>query len=150
MRDYENTPRPDVEQHPYIRMLIDGQNKRALDRTYHQNRIKASNERDTLIADAKLVELVDFWCRSCKKDFKGVAIKQVEVDWNNAGQNIAFYKTKCFCGAWSVRWITDKHRDPYWVQSKEVSRDQGEHYADMVQPFMTGFNMLYGRKNKSI
>jgi len=146
---YENTPRPDIELHPHIRDLIEGQEKRVYDRNYHRSKDKEKEERDDLIKDNKMMAVTDFYCTDCKKDFKGVAVKQVEVDWTNSTQRIAFYKTKCFCGKWAVRLITDKNRDGFWVRSRAVRADQGKHYADMIQPHETGFNLLYGRKNKS-
>lgn len=136
-------PKPLVEEHYHIQELIDRQEKRAGDRTYHQNRIKSLEDRDLVIKDAKLVCLTDFWCDSCVKDFKSVAIKQIEVDWSNTSQNIAFYKTKCWCGKWCIRFITDKHRDGFWTRSRLVNLDKGNHYNDTVQPHETGFNLLY-------
>lgn len=143
---YEHVPRPNVEQHYHIRELIERQDKRSNDRAYHMDKQKARDERDSLIRDNKVKELVDFHCSDCKEDFKGEAIKQIEVDWTNETQNIAFYKTKCFCGKWVMRLITDRYRDAYWFKSTNVARDRGKHYADTLQPFETGFNLLYGKK----
>lgn len=147
MRSYESTPRPEIEQHWHIRELIETQERRSDDRTYHRDRIKALEERKKLIQEAKSVTLTDFWCNRCKKDFKSLAYKQVEQDWN-ANQEIAFYKTKHFCGSWCIRLITDKLKDGFWVRSRFLALDRGNHFADTIQPHETGFNLLYGRKNK--
>lgn len=143
---YEQTPRPNVEQHYHIRELIEGQDKRAKDRSYHLDKQKERDERNQLIKDNKVKELVDFHCETCAEDFRGEAIKQVEVDWSNPMQNIAFYKSKCFKGHWCMRHITDRFRDAYWFKSKNVAKDRGKHHNDILQPFETGYNLLYGKK----
>ncbi len=140
----DHTPHPDIEDHYHIRELIEGQEKRSADRTYHKNRAKDLAERDDLIADAKWVETKDFWCDICKLDFKGQAVKQVEEDWSTP-QRIAFYKTKCFKGHWCIRLITDRHKDAFYQKSKFVALDRGNHHEDTMQPFETGFNLLYGK-----
>ena len=143
---YDHIPRPNVEEHYHIRELIERQDKRAQDRTLHRDREKEREERATLIASNKIKETVDFHCSRCSDDFKGEAIKQVEVDWSNETQHIAFYKTKCFCGKWCIRLITDRHKDAYWFKSKNVARDRGRHHGDILQPFETGYNLLYGKR----
>lgn len=141
-----HTPRPLVEDHYHIRELINAQEKRHADREYHRSRLADLDEREKLIADSKWVTTTDFWCNECNKDFKSQAVKQVELDWTNSGQKIAFYKTKCFRGHWCIRLISDRHKDAFWFRSKLVSLDRGNHYADTVQPYETGFNLLYGKK----
>jgi hypothetical protein len=140
---YDQTPRPLVENHYHIRELIERQEQRSADRTYHRDKEKQSYERDDEIRDAKFMVATDFWCHHCRQDFKSVVVKQVEVDWSNTKQRIAFYKAKCDAGHWCIRLITDKNRDGFWVRSKAVARDMGEHFADTLQPHQTGFNMLY-------
>ncbi len=140
---YEHTPRPLTESHYHIRELIEIQEKRAADRTSHRDRAKALEERNDIIKDAKHKVLTEWWCDVCKEDFKGEAFKEVEVDWSNPSQFIAFYKTKHWCGRWCIRLITDRHKDAYWFKSRAVHKDQGEHYEDTLQPYQTGFNMLY-------
>jgi hypothetical protein len=146
---YENTPRPLIEDHYHIRELIERQEVRTQDRIYHQNREKALAERQALIKDNKLKDIKEFWCDRCRKDFVGEAILNVEIDWSNPAQNIAFYRTKCFCGAWALRPITDRLRDSYPFRSRRAAKERGVHFADTVQPWETGFQLLYGRKNKS-
>ena len=148
MRDYHHIPRPTIEDHYHIRELIENQEKKSDNRTYHRNKEKEKEEREALIKDAKLVVMTDFWCTQCQKDFKSVAIRQIEQDWSNETQRIAFYKSKHDCGKWVMRLITDKFRDGFWTQSKNIARDRGVFFADTIQPHETGFNMLYGRKNK--
>lgn len=144
---YEHTPRPEIEQHYHIRDLIEGQEKRTADKNAHRNRAKEREERNSLIRDAKWVEVKPFWCATCRTDFYAREVKHVEVDWTNTTQNIAFYKTKHkTCGEWTMRLITDRHKDAYWFKSKMVRADQGKHFKDTIQPFQTGFNLLYGKQ----
>lgn len=144
MRSYDYSPRPEVENHHHIRDLIEAQEKRATDRTYHQDRVKALDERDKDIREADGKKTLPFYCVSCGDDFIGEAVKQVEEDWS-ANQRIAFYKTKCFKGHWCIRLVTDRLRDGYFFKSKRIAVDRGKGYADMLQPFQTNYNLMYGK-----
>jgi len=144
MKDYG--PKPNIEFHYHIQELIERQRIRSDDREYHRQRIKTLDDREDLIKDSKEFILTDFWCDKCKQDFKAVAVRQIEVDWSNSSQRIAFYKTKCFKGHWVIRLITDRHVDAFYAKSKLLALDRGNHYADTVQPFESGFNLLYGKK----
>lgn len=147
MRDYHHTPRPEIEYHPHIQMLIERQEKRTKDRNFHRNREKEYAERQEEIDKAKSWDVIEFFCTRCQEDFAHFAHKQVEADWSNPRQNIAFYKGKHDCGEWAIRYITDKFSDPYWLESPQVARDRGTHHNDLIQPFETGYQLLYGRKN---
>jgi len=143
-----NTPVPTVEEHYHVRDLIARQEVRARDRQQHKDRIKAQEERHGDLRDAKLFIITDFHCDQCNKDFKNIATLQVETDWTCSEQFIAFYKTKHRrCGTWSIRFVTDKHKDGFFIKSQAVRIDQGRHFADLVQPHETGFNLLYGKRN---
>jgi len=145
---YEDTPRPDVEHHYHVRELIENQEKRTNDRNLSRAKEKDKAERQEEILKAKPVDIVEFYCKTCEEDFAQVAFKQIETDWSNSSQNIAFYKSKHDdCGSWAIRHITDKFRDPYWSESKQVANDRGKHFKDLLQPGETGYNLLYGRKN---
>lgn len=144
--NFDQTPHPLVEDHYHIQSLINSQEKRVQDRTYHRNRIKDLEDRESYVVDAKLMTVTDFWCDRCSKDFKAQAIKQVEIDWTNSKQSVAFYKTKCFNGHWCIRLISDRHKDKFWAKSKLVALDRGNHFEDTVQPFETNYNLLYGKK----
>lgn len=138
-------PKPLIEEHYHIQELIDRQEKRTDDRNYHREKEKERGEREDLIKDSKQVAITDFFCRQCKKDFKAQAIRLIEQDWT-CNQRIAYYKTKCFKGHWCMRLITDRHKDAFWSKSKLMALDRGNHYADTIQPYETGFNLLYGKK----
>lgn len=144
MNKYE--PKPLIEEHYHIQMLIDGQQKRSDDREYHRNKLKEKEERIKTIEESKLVSITDFWCDKCEQDFKSMTVRQFEIDWSNPSQYIAFYKTKCDKGHWCIRLITDKQKDGYWIRSKAVAHDRGIAHNDIIQPHETGFVALYGKK----
>jgi len=148
MSNYNNTPRPLIETHYHIEEIIKSQEKRTEERNYSRNQAKEKEERNDLIKDSKAITLTDFWCDKCKKDFKGMAIREVETDWSCSNQMIAFYRTKCSKGHWCIRLITDRHKDGFYVKSKFVALDRGNHHNDILQPWETGYNLLYAHKNK--
>src|SRR3989338_865221 len=90
--NYENTPRPELENHPHIRMLIETQEKKTKDRNLHRDKDKELAERQEEIDRYKPVDIIEFWCEECKEDFAHLAYKQVETDWSNTAQEIAFYR----------------------------------------------------------
>lgn len=136
-------PHPDIEDHYHIRELIEGQERRTADRAHHQDRVKLAYERDEDIRVAKGKEIKAFWCCTCNTDFISEAFKEVEVDWTNSTQHVAFYRAKCPRGHWCMRHITDIFKDAYWTKSRFAHKDRGEHTADTLQPSETGFNLLY-------
>lgn len=142
----DHVPHPEIENHYHIRELIDAQEKRHKDREFHRNKQKELEDRESYITDSKPVTVTDFWCDKCKEDFKGQAVRQIEVDWSNTSQHIAFYKTKCFKGHWCQRLITDRHKDGFFQKSKLLVLDRGNHAADIVQPWETNYHLLYGKK----
>lgn len=143
----KHEPKPEIEFHPHIQALIERQEKRTKDRNQYRNREKENEEREEEIAKAKPFDIIEFWCSECREDFAHFAHKQVEKDWTNPTQRIAFYKGVHDCGTWSMRHITDRLADPYWLESIQVAQDRGKHFADLIQPFESGYQLLYGRKN---
>ena len=143
---FNQTPHPLIEDHYHIQELINAQEKRSADRQYHRDRIKSVDERNEDIIEAKPFVLTEFWCDRCGKDFKAQAVKQVEEDWTNGMQKIAFYKTKCFQGHWCIRLITDRVRDSFYQKSKLVAKDRANHMLDIMQPDEIGFHLMYGKK----
>jgi hypothetical protein len=140
-------PKPDIEHHPHIQMLIDQQEKRTADVNRHRDRDKWQAERNEEIDKAVPYDIVEFWCDWCEEDFANFAHKHVEVDWSNSGQRVAYHKSKHDCGNWCIRHITDKNSDPYWQESLQVAGDRGKYHNELLQPFETGYQLLYGRKN---
>jgi len=145
-RSYDYTPRPQIEDHYHIRALIEAQEKRSDDRSYYHDKNKSLAQREQDIRAAAPKELKAFYCQTCKKDFLAEAFKEVEQDWSNSKQQIAFYRTKCFKGHWCQRLITDHLRDKYFYKSKKIAQDRAKHAVDVLQPFETGFNIAYNKK----
>ena len=140
-------PRPDIEYHPHIKMLIESQERKTKDRVIYQNREKVNAEREEEIIKAKPHDIIEFFCDWCDEDFANIAIKHVETDWSNPTQRVAYFKSKHDCGNWCIRHITDRNADPYWMESRQVAQDRGKHHNELIQPFETGYELLYGRKN---
>jgi hypothetical protein len=141
----KHTPKPLIEEHYHIEELIDRQEARVKDRRYHKERIKLREERDKEIATTKLVQNMNFYCERCKEDFVAQSIRQIEVDWTNENQNIAFYRSKCSKGHWCIRLITDKHLDSYFARSLLLAQDRRKHRLDVLQNYETGYNLMYGK-----
>lgn len=135
------SPKPLIEEHYHIQDLIERQEKRSEERTYFREKQKLGAERWKEIEDARPMVLTDFCCLKCGEEFRGVAVRQIDIPFN--GPPIAFYKHKCDKGHWCMRYITEKWKDPYWVRSKAVARDRGKNYRDVIQSSEEGFNLLY-------
>lgn len=134
-----------IEQHYHIKELIERQEKRSNDRQYHRDKEKERQERNDAIKDSPIVSVTDFYCNLCRLDFKSMSVREVETDWSNSLQYIAFYKSKCDKGHWCIRFITDKLKDPFWMNSRKIATDRGRYHDDIVQPFESGYNLLYGK-----
>ncbi len=138
---YDQTPHPLVEDHYHVRHLIEKQEKRSSERTEWQERKKQEDAFAKELAGYKDIELLDYWCDHCRVDFVARAHKQID-SWDN----IAYYKMKHRCGTWCIRRITDRQSDAYFFRSRKVAYDRGNATLDMLQPFQTGFNLMYGKK----
>ena len=136
-------PKPLIEEHYHIRELIERQQKRTEDREYFRNREKEKEERLNDIKSAPDEQLMEFWCEVCQEDFRMIGKK---VFQSNFGELVAYYRTKHKCGMNCIRHITDKYRDKYFFQSRKVKKDQVDNFNNVIQPFQTGHNMLYGKK----
>lgn len=145
-REYDYHPKPLIEEHYHIKELFENQDKRVTERTYYRERAKNLEEREDDINKAPQFALLPFWCEDCKKEFIAQAILEVEEDWSNPSQRIAHYKTKCFKGHWLKRMLTDRWLDTYFFRSRIIAKDRQEHHNDILQPFETGYTMLYGKK----
>ena len=80
---------------------------------------------------------VDFYCRDCKKDQNLPANK-------NSNRYGEWFVSRCnFCGRQVIRYITERHNDPYFRLSKSVIIARRTHARDLVQPGEYGFRTLY-------
>ena len=142
----KHEPKPLIESHYHIQSLIDSQEKRKQDRNYHRERTKQLEDREDYIKDSKPITITDFFCNKCKQDFKAVAVREIETDWSNTKQRVAFYKSKCDKGHWCIRLITDRQMDAFYSQSILLAKDRANHILDTLQPWEEGFNTMYGKK----
>lgn len=138
---FNQTPHPTIEDHYHIQELINSQEKRSEDRGRHQQIERQRDLAQKDIKGFKDVELLDFWCDRCHKDFVGRARKQVD-NWSPK----AYYKIKHTCGKWCIRHITDRILDRYFFKSVKVAIDRGKAFGDMLQPFQSGYNTLYKKQ----
>lgn len=141
MINLDQTPHPVVEDHYHIRDLITAQERRTAARVKWQQFKKNEDAFLKFVQDFKDIELLDFFCAQCGHDFLARAHKQID-SWGEA----AYYKMKHKCGEWAIRLITDRERDPYFYRSKMVAIDRGQSAQALLQPFETGYNMVYGKK----
>jgi hypothetical protein len=107
----------------------------------YQGREKARDAFFKDVAGFKDIELLDFYCEDCKREFYARARKHID-SWSH----FASYKIKHTCGAWCSRHITDRSKDRYFIKSRFLARQRVEQHNDLLQPFESGFNMLYGKK----
>lgn len=142
-------PKPLIEEHYHISELIDAQEKRADEREYYRDREKRYADRMDEIKAAPVKDMKEFWCKMCNTEFFSETIKEVERDWNNLTQYIAFYRGKCPEGHWAIRHITDRFKDSFFFRSRRIAKDRGKHFKETVQPNETNYQLLYGRKNKA-
>lgn len=142
-----HAPHPLTEDHWHVQDLIEAQEKRAARRTHYRTLEKQRYERNEDIDKEEQLKVQGFWCDRCQKDFLAMTMKHVQDDWSNMTQRVAFYKTKHKpCGTWCIRYITDKLEDPYWTHSRQVAIDRGKAHIDLLQPFETNYNLIYGKQ----
>lgn len=93
------------------------------------------------ITDAAESVVTDFWCRRCRIDFTGPGHRQVVT---SLAEPLAFYAGRCpKCRRGSVRRITDRGQDEYYLHSRKVWESRAAAEADMLQPNQWGFKTLY-------
>lgn len=141
-----NDPKPLIEEHWHIQNLIKAQEERVAERQYTRDQAKIKALREDIINDTKAFDLKEFYCTKCQEDFVRPSQLHIETDWTNTDQHIAFYRTKHYCGTWTIRHVTDKLSDGYWSKSKVVARDRGKHSIDLLQPFENNYQLVYGKK----
>jgi len=132
-----------------VQRLTNRMQSRQEERDREQTRQGYLMENEKEIQEGLKARLSDFYCKKCKcdyEDYKSTGV--VETDWTNEDKCIAFFNSRHKCGQWNRRYITNKFTDPYWSRSPKMKRDRGNYYRDMVQPNQSGFEMLYGHKNR--
>lgn len=103
-------------------------------------RLKLS-ERAQEIKDAQPTQRMDFFCSECERDFGGIGHK--EVRWPKGSVWFAFYRGRCPEGHLTIRYITDKLKDPYFYKSPFVRKQQSVYADAMIGPDNPRFKVLY-------
>jgi hypothetical protein len=98
-------------------------------------------ERERMVASLPASISTEFWCEACQLDFIRQAIKITQT-WT--GQLTAFYETRCACGAYCRRQITDKPSDPYYQQSRLLQASKRKMEIDLLQPHDPRFRIYWG------
>lgn len=111
---------------------------------------KRKRERERELDVDESIPAVIFYCGPCGKDFTPRRIfKEEDQDWNRGGKFRYWKARHRDCGTWCKRLISDKAKDPFWRLSPSVKRQRALFKRDVLQPHETGFNMLYGKKQKA-
>lgn len=134
------------EEQKYLAEVIDRQAKaREVER--QKQRREIMNEKE--IQEGLSIPMTAFYCKKCKVDYTDYKLTPiVESDWVKPEHAIAYWKSRHRpCKTWNRRYITDKKFDPYWTDSPKMKKDRGNYYRDMLQPNMSGFDMLYKHKS---
>lgn len=81
--------------------------------------------------------MISFFCNNCKLDFDadGFINKNFYAEW---------FETKCpKCHKKTIRYITEKHKDPYFHESVKLKKERTKYKNDLIQYGERGFKMLY-------
>lgn len=120
--------------------------EKRLEKVWEERDLEA--QRDALKKELDVDEQIPagiFYCSRCKKDYFPQRIVKVEQhDWNTGGI-FRFWRSK-HCKTWNVRLISQKLHDKFFIKSPSVCQDRRLNSNDLLQPFQTGFDMLY-KKN---
>ena len=87
------------------------------------------------------IKTISFWCDRCGIDEENTYHEKVAhypsgvVKWN---------ESRCvLCGDKIIRYITERHLDPYFFRSKKVKMERMKHEKDLIQPSDPRFKKLY-------
>lgn len=97
--------------------------------------------RKEAIDDSPRIAEQGFWCGECDADFDTQGLKQVRLLTD--GTLVAWYYGWCPVGHRVLRYITDKHRDPYYRESFIVRRQAIDFVDDLMQPTDPRFALRY-------
>ena len=84
--------------------------------------------------------MVSFYCKNCKLD------QNLEAEKVN-NSLAEFFRARCGkCGNRLVRYISEKHLDPYYRESRKIKVERGRFANDLIQPGEAGFKMFYKKQ----
>ena len=94
------------------------------------------------------IKPISFWCDKCKIDQENTYHEQVVhypsdiVKWN---------ESRCvLCGEKVIRYITERHLDPYFYRSTKVKIERMKHEKDLIKPSDPRFKKLYPKEYERI
>lgn len=102
---------------------------------------KLYQERLREIAEAPERKLNSFWCNICAIDFDQLSVKRVAHPTGSYPR--AWYESKCPQQHSVVLHITDKHQDPYYVQSKALQEMRYAMRDELLHPSDPRFRYVY-------
>ncbi len=82
-----------------------------------------------------------FWCEKCQKDFDSGAYKT----GNRYGE---WFVAKCPKGHKNIRYITERHLDPYFRKSEKLRKQRIFYRKDLLQPGQAGYDVAYPEMKK--
>lgn len=83
---------------------------------------------------------ISFWCDKCKRDVDTPYYREkscLDAKW---------YEGICVCGEKLMRYITERHKDPYWYKSEKVRYERRRHAKDLIQPSDPRFKSVYPKE----
>lgn len=129
---------------PDLQTLKNKLSRRQEERAESEKRTNALRERDQLISSVPYAVETGFWCKTCELDFNRTGLKVTRRAYESE-QLLAWYATRCEkCYSRCIRFITDKHLDPYYRESALLQHQRKIQSRDLLQPGDAGFKTLYG------
>ena len=88
-----------------------------------------------------------FWCDECKRDFEAEGF----AFGNTAGgTENRWYEGRCPKKHKAIRYITEKHLDPYFRKSEMLREMRMRFSKDLLQPGDPGFDKYYPEAKKKL
>ena len=101
-------------------------------------------DRQRAIADAPRRTAMDFWCVECGRDFS--CADAVKLTSTHQGVPRAYYEGMCPERHTAIRYVTDKHADPYYHQSAVLRAQRAQMADDMLTPADPRFRIVYPKQ----
>ncbi len=127
-----------------IKELVNRYDQRRAERLERHKILEPFVDRLNEIKEAPRTTKSDFFCMTCKKDFSGIAFKQVSAI--RPMLPTAWFVGKCPKGHRTLRRITDKNSDPYYDMSLMVARQRADMADAFLDPSDPRFKILYPRQ----
>lgn len=94
------------------------------------------------------IKTISFWCDKCKIDQENT-YREKECTYPSG--IVKWNESRCvMCGGKIIRYITDRHLDPYFYRSEKVRMERMKHEKDLIQPSDPRFRKLYPKEYERI